>query len=100
MGVCQNLERSPPGSGQIAPALEVVGQALRRVELPGPEGLHELPLIDQAVLEREQAEEQMAVGGSDHGDTPGNGVVTGNPRPREPRPFLAGASERQIIALT
>src|SRR5262249_33289030 len=45
-----------------APRDEVVGQRPGLVAGPGLEGGDELALVDQAVLEREQAEEQVAVG--------------------------------------
>src|SRR5262245_25360805 len=50
----------------------MVGQGTGLVERPRLEGGHELALVDQAVLQREQAEEQVAVSGDGgHGETPG-----------------------------
>ena len=48
----------------------MVGQALGLVAGPGLEGGDELALVDQAVLKREQSEEEMAVGGGSHGVAP------------------------------
>ena len=49
---------------------ELVGQAPGLVAGPGLEGGDELALVDQAVLKREQSEEEMAVGGGGHGMAP------------------------------
>ena len=48
---------------EVAAGGEVVGQGPGLVAGPGVEGGDELALVDQAVLEGEQAEEQVAVGG-------------------------------------
>jgi hypothetical protein len=48
---------------EVAAADEVVGQGAGPIERPGLEGGHELDLVDQSVLQREQAEEQVTVGG-------------------------------------
>ena len=48
---------------EVAAADQVVGQRPGLVAGPGLEGGDELALVDQAVLQREQAEEQVAVGG-------------------------------------
>jgi hypothetical protein len=42
---------------------EVVGQGATLVERPGLEGGDELALVNQAVLQGQQAEEEVAVGG-------------------------------------
>ena len=59
----------PLGGIEMARRREVVGQGPRLVAGPGVERGDELRLLDQAVLQGEQAEEEMAVGG--HGHTPG-----------------------------
>jgi hypothetical protein len=46
---------------EVAAADKVVGQGAGLVARPGLEGGHELDLVDQAVLQREQAEEQAAL---------------------------------------
>ena len=48
---------------EVAAGDEVVGQGPGLVAGPGLEGGDELGLVDQAVLQGEQAEEQVAVGG-------------------------------------
>ncbi len=68
--------RAPAWRSSRSPrTFEVFRQALGFVERPGLEGVHQLTLIDDAVLKREQSEEQMAVGGSGHGESPGHGGV-------------------------
>ena len=65
----------------------MVGQALRLVERPGLEGVHELALVDQTVLKREQSEQEMAIsgghdmapiGGGRSGKSPSLGSLPGN----------------------
>ena len=51
----------------------MVGQAPGLVAGPGLEGGDELALVDQAVLKREQSEEEMAVCGGSHGMAPNSG---------------------------
>ena len=68
--VDQRLQQRRLGVGQVAPGFEVVGQALGLVERPGLEGGDELALVDEAVLKREQSEQEMAVGGGGHGMAP------------------------------
>ena len=75
----QRLQQRPLGAGQVAAGFQVVGQAPGLVERPGLEGGHELALVDEPVLKREQSEEEMAVGGGGHGKAPGQGVVPGKP---------------------
>ena len=75
----QRFQQRPPGAGQVAAGFQVVGQAPGLVERPGLEGGHELALVDDPVLKREQSEEEMAVGGGGHGEAPGHGVVPGKP---------------------
>jgi hypothetical protein len=48
---------------EVAPVDEVVGQGASLVERPGLEGGDEPALVDQAVLQRQQAEEQVPFGG-------------------------------------
>ena len=74
----QRLQQRPLGGGQVASGLQMVGQALGLVERPGLEGGDELALVDDAVLKCEQSEEQMAVGGGGHGESPGLGGVPGD----------------------
>ena len=62
--------RRPLGAGQLAAGFQVVGQAFRLVAGPGLKGKHELALVDQAVLKRQQSEEEMAVGGGGHDKAP------------------------------
>ena len=62
---------------EVAAGYEVVGQAPGLVAGPGLEGEHELALVDQAVLKREQSEEEMAVGGGGHGMAPNSGGRSG-----------------------
>jgi hypothetical protein len=55
MGIRQQ-DQSGTGVGvEVAAADEVVGQGAGLVERPGLEGGHELPLVDQPVLQREQS---------------------------------------------
>ena len=51
---------------EVAAGDEVVGQGSRLVAGPGLEGGDELDLVDQAVLQGEQAEEQVAFGIGGH----------------------------------
>ena len=71
----QRLDGRALVGGQVAAGFQVVGQARGLVERPGLEGGHELDLVDQAVLQGEQSEKEMAVGGGGHGMAPGHGVV-------------------------
>jgi hypothetical protein len=48
---------------EVAANDEVVGQGAGLVERPGLEGGHELDLVNQPVLEREESEEQITFGG-------------------------------------
>ena len=69
----QGDDRFEAGAGvgvEVAAGDEVVGQAPGLVAGPGLEGGDELALVDQAVLKREQSEEEMAVGGGGHGMAP------------------------------
>ena len=75
----QRLQQRPLGRRQVAPGFQVVGQAPGLVERPGLERGHELALVDDPVLKREQSEQEMAVGGGGHGEAPGQ-----ERRPRHP----------------
>ena len=59
----QRLQQRPLGTGQVAASFQVVGQALGLVERPGLEGGDKLALVDQAVLQGEQSEKEMAFSG-------------------------------------
>ena len=61
------LDRGPSIGVQVAAVDQVFGHRAALVATPGPEGGDELGLIDQAVLEREQSEEEVAVGVGGHG---------------------------------
>jgi hypothetical protein len=58
----------------VTPGDELVGQAPGLVAGPGLEGDHELALVDDPRLQREQSEEQMTVSSGDHGEAPIVGV--------------------------
>ena len=60
----QGLDGGAVVGVEVAAGDEVVGQRPGLVAGPGLEGGDELGLVDQAVLEGEQAEEQVAVGGN------------------------------------
>ena len=60
MDVGEPLEQRPSGGVQVAAALQVVGKAPHLVERPRLKGCNELLLIDNPVLKREQAKEQVA----------------------------------------
>ena len=59
----QGLDGGPLVGVEVAAGDQVVGQRPGLVAGPGLEGGDELGLVDQAVLQGEQAEEQVAVGG-------------------------------------
>ena len=60
----------PAWRGQVAAGFEVIGQAPGLVVGPCVKGEHELALVDQAVLKREQTEQEIAVAGGSHGVAP------------------------------
>ena len=60
------LEEAALDGVQVAARTKVVGKAAQLVERPRLEGSDELALVDDARLKREQAEEEMAVGGGGH----------------------------------
>jgi hypothetical protein len=62
----QGLDRRAILGIEIATGDEMLGQRPRPVARPGQEGGDELALVDQAVLQGDQAEQQVVVGG-DHG---------------------------------
>ncbi len=89
---------------EVAAGFEVVGQAPGLFERPGLKGRHELDLVDDAILKREQAEKEMAVSG-DHGETPIHGRRSGRaPRSSrtnpgiEPRRWHYRMPERHLYA--
>ena len=59
----KGIDNGPIVSIEVATSDEVVGQRPGLVERPGLEGGHQLDLGNQAVLQRKQAEEQVAVNG-------------------------------------
>jgi hypothetical protein len=63
---------------EVTPGDEWVGQAPGFVAGPGLEGSHELDLVDQAVLKREQSEQEMAVSGGGHDRSPIGGGRSGD----------------------
>ncbi len=73
------LEQCPPGGIEVAAGFEVVGQAAGLVEGPGLEGGHELALVDDPILQREESEEEMTVGIGGHGEAPVHGVAPAKP---------------------
>jgi hypothetical protein len=67
--VGQGLDHRPLGVAQVAQGDEVVGQGSRLVAGPGMKSGHELGRLDQASLQREQAEQEVAFGGDgSHGE--------------------------------
>ena len=60
--------------GEVPQGDEVVGQRLGLVGGPGPNAVGELGLVDQAGLQGEQSEEQVAIGGG-HGLLRGRSVT-------------------------
>ena len=100
LGVAAVLLQVQPDHGLDAGALvgvevaaggEVLGQGPGLVAGPGLEGGDELALVDQAVLQGEQAEEQVAVGG-DGGH--GAGLPEGRRTAVGARPPTPGACGR------
>jgi hypothetical protein len=71
--VGERLDHRPLGGAQVAQGDEVVGQRSRPVGGPGVEGGHEMGRRNQAVLEGQQAQQEVAVGG--HGAS-SRGLVT------------------------
>ena len=68
MQVGQGLDGGAAGGIDVPQRDQVVGQGPRLVAGPGVERGDELRLLDQAGLQGQQAEEEMAVGS--HGSTP------------------------------
>ena len=64
---------------EVAAVGQVVGQAPGLVERPGLEGGHELHLVDEPVLQREQPEQEVAVGGGSHGELRANALSPASP---------------------
>ena len=67
--VRHRLDHGPLGVVEMTEGEEMVGQGPGLVQRPGLESGHELDLVDQPVLKREQSEEEMAVSG-DHDKAP------------------------------
>ena len=67
------------GPVQVTARFQVVGQTVRLIQRPDLKCGHELALVDDPILQREQSEEEMAVGGGVHGAAPGQGVVPCKP---------------------
>jgi hypothetical protein len=92
----QGIDRRSVVGIEVTAVDEVVGQGAGLLECPGLEGGHELDLIDQAVLQREQAEEQVTVGGD---GSRGAGLPEGRhgrsaygPRCQEPPTRMSGSA--------
>src|SRR5262249_20574308 len=92
--VRHHLDCGTLGVVQVTEADEMGGQVAGLVQGPGLEGSHELGLVDQAVLKREQSEEQMAVGGDG-----GHGRARGGEAAPDPAGPRAGARARGGVAL-
>ena len=58
----ESLDRNSVVAVEVAAGDEMIGHRPGLVAGPGLEGGDELALVDQAVLQREQAEEEIAVG--------------------------------------
>ena len=94
----QGLDGGSVVGVEVAAADEVVGQGAGLVERPGLEGGDELALVDQAVLQGQQAEEQVAVGGEGgHGEAPGREPPPTRPA-AAPEPGGGGRRIGRIIA--
>ena len=63
MDIDEGLDQGPLGRGQLPALLEVVGQTPGFIQRPGLEGEHELGLVDDAVLERQQSEQELSIRG-------------------------------------
>ena len=73
----QRVEQCPLGAGQVSSSFQVLGQAPGLVQRPGLERGHKLNLVDDPVLQREQPEQKMPIGGGGgHGETPWRDVDT------------------------
>src|SRR5262249_57152778 len=78
---------------EVAATDEVVGEGAGLVERPRLERGDNVALVDQPVLQREQAEEQVAVSGDGgHGEAPGRDAA------RDPAGHRAGARARGGVA--
>jgi hypothetical protein len=91
--VChQDIDNGPVVGIEVTATDKVVGEGAQLVERPRLERACELALVNEPVLQRQQTEEQVAVGGEgDHGRAPG--YEAGAPEPRR-----GAASHRRIIA--
>jgi hypothetical protein len=57
------IDDGPPGLIEMTQADEVVGETASLIEGPGIEPGHKLRLVDQSVLEGDQAEQEVTIGG-------------------------------------
>jgi hypothetical protein len=74
---------------EVAPGDELVGQAPGFVAGPCLKGKHELALVDQPILKREQSEKEMAVSGGGRGMAPSGGSRSGEgPQRRGPASYF------------
>jgi hypothetical protein len=92
--VRHSLDDGPLRTGQMTEGDEMFGKGADLVEGPGLEGGHELGLVDQPVLQGEQSEQKVAVGGDGgHGASlPGLRYSSraSGPRPQGPSTGRAG----------
>jgi hypothetical protein len=63
----ERVDRETIVGVKIAAANKVVAKLAVLLECPGLECGHELALVDQPVLKRDQAEKQIVLGGAGHG---------------------------------
>ena len=70
MNLGERFQQRPLSAAQVASGFQVVGQAPGLIQGPFLETSQELALVDDPVLQREQPEEEVAVGGGD-GKAPG-----------------------------
>ncbi len=89
----QPFKQRTRGGGEVTAAFEVICQAPGFIERPRLEGSYKLALVDDPVLEREQPEKEMTVGGGGHGKPPGYGALR-PVRPQLGNPVARGASHR------
>ena len=67
MKIRQGLDDRPLRGAELTQRDNVVGKGSGFVARPGLERVVELRLLDQAIVQREQSEEKMAIGGVEHG---------------------------------
>src|SRR6516162_10245009 len=89
----EGLDRGSVVGLEVTATDEVVGQGAGLVQRPGLEGGHELTLVNQPDLQREQAKEQVAISGEGgHGEAPGRDAAP------DPAGHRAGTWARGDIA--